>query len=220
MKKLLYISFLLMLVLSCKNLESIDISKENGIAEKNDTLPKTGKIFKINNIECYFRLNDTINDAFSIELKEHKTNRVLLSYTDIFYRGSFDVNSTVNFEDVNFDGYKDYYYTSYGSLVMNDLTRFYLFNTETKTFEYSEELTDSHIEDIDSINKKLITSNDYRFGTDSIVHSFDNFGKIKFTEVFSEYEEKIDTIWTPIKAYKKIINGNIIETKRDSIIKK
>lgn len=211
-----------MLILSCKNLKSIDISKENGIAEKNDTLPKIGKIFKINNIECYFRINDTINDdvpdIVSIELKEYKTNRVLLSYMELFH--SFDVNSDENFEDVNFDGYKDYYYTSYGSMVMNDLTHFYLFNKETKVFEYSEELTDSHIEDIDSINKKLIMSNDYRFGRDSVIHSFDNFGKIKFTEVFSEYEEEIDTIWISRKTYRKIINGEIVETKQDSIIEK
>jgi hypothetical protein len=103
---------------------------------------------------------------------------------------------------------------------MNDLTHFYLFNKETKVFEYADELTDSHIEYTDSINKKLIMSNDYRFGRDSIVHSFDNFGKIKFTEVFRAYSQEIDTTWVQYEEYEKIINGEIIETKRDSIIEK
>lgn len=220
MKKLFYISFLILFLVSCKNLKNNNFTQEYIITDT-DTISKIGKVFKINNIECYFRLNDTIienNPDIIIELREYKTNKILISHSDAWIsRFGFDVNSTNNFEDVNFDGYKDFYHTNSANVVMNDLTHFYLFNKETKAFEYSEELTDSHLEDIDSINKKLIMSNDYRFGTDSIVHSFDNFGKIKFTEVFSDYEEKIDTIWTPIKAYKKIINGNIIEAKQDTI---
>lgn len=223
MNKLFHISFLILFLVSCKNLKNNNFTQEYIITDT-DTISKIGKVFKINNIECYFRLNDTIienNPDIIIELREYKTNKILISHSDAWIlRFGFDVNSINNFEDVNFDGYKDFYHTNSANVVMNDLTHFYLFNKETKAFEYADELTDSHIEYTDSINKKLIMSNDYRFGRDSIVHSFDNFGKIKFTEVFRSYSQEIDTTWVEYEKYEKIINGEIIETKRDSLIEK
>lgn len=222
MKNLLYISLLIMLFLSCRNSKEVNISVENIITEKNDTLPKTGKKFTINGVNMFFRLNDTIIDGvpdiFSVELKEYRTNRILLKFEDILHHTSFDVNITDNFEDVNFDGYKDYHFTS--GQGMNSLTHFYLFNKETKVFEYADELTVSHIEYIDSINKELIMRNHYRFGTDSIIRSFDKLGKVKFTEIYSDYEVEQDTTWATFKKYQKIVNQEVIEEKIDSIIKK
>lgn len=223
MKNLFYILFLILFLVSCKNLKNNSFTQEYIITDT-DTLPKIGKVFKINDIECYFRLNDTIIEDISdiiIELKEYKTNKILISHSDVWIlRFGFDVNSTDNFEDVNFDGYKDFYHTNSSGNIMGDLTHFYLFNKEAKQFEYWEELTDSHIEGTDSINKKLFMSNDYRFGRDSIVYSFDDFGKIKFKEIFSDYSQEIDTTWVQYKEYRKIINGEEVETKRDSIIEK
>src|SRR5690554_1661496 len=164
MKKLFYISFLILFLVSCKNLKNNNFTQEYIITDT-DTIPTIGKVFKINGIECYLRLNDTIIENIPdiiIELKEHKSNKILISHSDVWItRFGFDVNSTDNFKDVNFDGYKDFYHTNSANMIMNDLTHFYIFNKETKTFEYWEELTDSHIEGTDSTRKKLFMSNDY-----------------------------------------------------------
>jgi hypothetical protein len=84
MKKLFYISFLILFLVSCKNLKNNNFTQEYIITDT-DTISKIGKVFKINNIECYFRLNDTIienNPDIIIELREYKTNKILISHSD------------------------------------------------------------------------------------------------------------------------------------------
>ena len=191
-------------------------SKEIPI-HKYGTIIKKSKPFKINGIECYWEQTDTLAEEGAmdlIKLKDLKKNRILVNHVECCLKFGFDFNSPNNFKDVNFDGFKDFLITSYGSMAMFELTNIYLFDNETKSFVYSD-LSDNGIE-TDSVNRKLITrSFDINFEKTK-THYFNKFGKVKYTEVLTI--EHSDTILVEYTTYEKIVNGKVIETKIDSII--
>src|SRR5690554_3472345 len=117
MKKLFYISFLIMFVLSCNNSKSIGFSKENTIitdtiTKKNDTITKISNPFKINGIECYWKYSIFEGERIMV-LRDYKTDQVLLdysgyrAYSDWDYKPEdyFDEFNKDIFIDVNFDGF-------------------------------------------------------------------------------------------------------------------
>lgn len=151
-------------------------------------------------------------------LKNYKTKELILETSlnnvDLIVHFNSDeyfnkLNETY-FEDLNFDGFKDFYYYSRGSNEMTSLTNIYLFNNQSKTFEYSEYLSASHIEDIDKKTRKLVTENSGMDYGITNTHYFDKFGKLKYTEVLTEYFDPY-----VYKIYEKRINGEVVI--RDSI---
>lgn len=204
-----------------------------------DTLIKISKPFALNGLTCYWKLYITTDAEKIIELYEFKTNRILASHQDIirFYETDFiyerDFNPLEYFNkinvdeigneylvDLNFDGFEDFSFKGHGSTAMTDLTNIYLFDNKTHTFQYSEELSDNTIVEIDRTNRKLETIG---FGMDYELtkkHYFDKKGKIKYTEVLTESYKFIDSLNLEVnyKTYEKVINGKVVETKRDSTI--
>lgn len=234
MKKLFYISFLTMLFLSCKNPKDIGLSEENiitdTIAQRTDTLTKISEPFKINGIECYWKVSiimeqgDFEGGFITRELMiDNKTQKTILKDTDFAHIDGYnDIDfeeEKENFKDINFDGFKDFIVLSYSnSSPMNNFYNIHIFNNNTKSFDFSEELSDTEIE-IDSLNRKVTSAYGYRNYSVYKVHHFDKYGKIKFTEEFSEdLGIQNDTVTVIHKFYKKIINGEEVATKRDSII--
>lgn len=231
MKTVFYI-FIILLLASCKNSLKNKESKKlvitdtvaigeisahkNGIIKKSNTL-------KINGIECYWEHTDTLLEEVSmdlIKLKDYKTNRILVNHIDCCLKYGFDFYSKDNFLDVNFDGFKDFLIRSYGSMAMFEITNIYLFEPTTKRFIKSD-LGDNSIK-TDSINRKFITSSFDRTYLGSSektkTHYFDKYGKLKYTEVHNI--EYLDTISVEYRTYEKIVNGKVLETKRDSVFNK
>lgn len=248
MKNLFYIPFLIILVLNCKKTKSNPgtagsisdtitktIFEEEIIENKRDTIIKKSESFKLNNILCYwehsFYLYDGILQEVSMKLKEYKTERLLFENSDyVKYEADFEYKSEnyfdeinkKHFKDVNFDGYKDFVIYSHGSMPMTSMTNIYLFDNQTKTFVRSEkeheDLSDNSIEEIDSVNRILVTSSFDRGKTYERKHHFDNNGKIKFTECFTEeFYYANDTIEKRITTYIKLIKGKEVETKTDTV---
>lgn len=162
MKNLLYISLLILLVLSCKNSNEVSVSKENTIIPdtvskeeiievKYDTIIKTSEPFKLNNILCYWEhtlivanyTDYSVLHNIVMKLKDYKTGRLIVEESDyVKYEGDFEYKSDNYFEeinkryfkDVNFDGYKDFITFSYGSMGMTNHTGIYIFDKQTQTF--------------------------------------------------------------------------------------
>ncbi|MCD0469915.1 hypothetical protein [Flavobacterium sp. JAS] len=165
-----YILLILFLV-GCKNsvenISSKDIPIKDTVSKiglpkiKTGTLTKISEPFIINAIKCIWKQIDSPEGETTLELKDYKTQRILLSYSD-YFRTENDFNSAdyfnEHFQDLNFDGFKDFLITSYGSNETTNLVNIYLFNDSTKTFEFSEDLSDNRIEEIDTVNRKLATS--------------------------------------------------------------
>lgn len=231
MKTVFYI-FSILLLASCKNsLKNKEPKKlviTDTVATREISAHKYGIIkksnpFKINGIECFWEQTDTLVEEGAmdiIRLKDYKTKRVLINHIDCCCcKYGFDFYSSENFIDVNFDGFKDFLIMSYGSMAMFELTNIYLFDNKTKQFEYSD-LSDNGIE-TDSINRRLITSSsdispNGRNFEKTKTHYFDKFGKVKYTEVLTT--EDWDTIPIVYRTYEKIVNGKVVETKKDSVI--
>jgi len=121
---------------------------------------------------------------------------------------------------MNFDGLTDFHIYEYGSMPMTSATVIYLFNKETKHFEISD-LSDTIIEDQDSIQKILTTSSWNRESGLIKKHHFDTTGKIKFTELFTEIDEENevqsdDTIFRMVH-FQKIINNEVVEERTDRV---
>lgn len=191
-----------------------------------DTLVKISKPFKLNGIKCYWEHKVAGSNKFIIRLLDYNTNKVLLAHDDIFpplnYKADnyFDEINKESLKDVNFDGHIDVLLKIYsGAMAMNDRIYVYLFDHEDRIYISADELEANRIELIDKKNRKLIAANEYRYGTDSIVHHFDKAGKIKFTDEFSNYTILEDTTWVEYKTYKKIVNGETVyeRTKSDTI---
>jgi hypothetical protein len=132
----------------------------------------------------------------------------------------FDTIQKTNFTDMNFDGLTDFHIYEYGSMPMTSVTVIYLFNKEIKQFEYSD-LSDTIIEDQDSIQKILTTSSWDRDSSLIKKHYFDATGNIKFTELFREFYEENevqsdDTIFRMMH-YQKIINNEVVEERTDRV---
>lgn len=177
------------------------------------------KQFKINGIECYWEHTDTLTKEGSmdlIKLRDYKTNRVLIYDIECCLKYGFDFYSPDNFKDVNFDGFEDFLIRSYGSMAAFETTYIFLFDNKTKRF-VSSNLSGNGIE-IDAINRKLITTS---FDSDSEKaesYYFDKLGKVKYTEIVTVTTEYLDTIPVEYRTYEKIINGKVVQTKKDSII--
>lgn len=230
--KIIFCIFIILVLPSCKNSTNIGVANKLEITDstaigkisinKYGTIKKSNP-FKINGLECFWEQTDTLveeNTMDIIRLKDYKTKRVLINYIDCCCcKYGFDFYSSENFIDVNFDGFKDFLIKSYGSMAMFELTNIYLFNNKTKQFEYSD-LSDYGIER-DSINRRLITSSsdinpNGRNFERTKTHYFDKFGKVKYTEVITT--EDWDTIPIVYRTYEKIVNGKVVETKKDSVI--
>lgn len=232
MKKLLYISFLILFLVSCKQPQSNDFSQENIIVDtfvqKTDTITKISEPFIVNNIECYWKVSiirDDEGEHITRELIEDKTQKIILKDVD-FYHIEEHINidfekEKENFKDVNFDGFKDFIVFNYSNSPQDylDFYNIHIFNKNTKSFDFSEELSDTQIK-IDSINKRVTSDYGYKNYSVHKIHYFNRNGTIKFTEEFSEFLGINDTVSMIYKNYKKIINGEEVETKRDSIIEK
>jgi len=227
MKTIINISLVwiqILLIISCKN--SIDKDQPSIKTNAIDTtsiINKTygtiikSKPFKINGIECYWEQTDTLTEEGTmdlIKLKAYKTNRILVNHIDCCLKYGFDMNTTDHFIDVNFDGFKDFLIRSYGSTAMFEETHIYLFDNKAKQFTPSD-LSDNIIEP-DSIHRKLITSSFDRNFEKTKTHYFDNIGKLKHTEIVTI--EHWDTTPYEYKTYEKIVNGKVVETKKDSIM--
>jgi len=245
MGKLLYISFLFTLFLSCQHSKNNLIANTKIISDtisievitetKYDTIIKISEPFILNELSCYWKHYLIIADyglsEIIMELKEDKTDKLLFQYSDyVKYEDDFNYKSDNYFDeinekhfiDVNFDGYKDFIIRSYGSMPMTDRTNIYIFYKQIKTFDSQrdadgEYLSDTNIDEIDTINKILTTSS---FSMELVFrrkHHFDNNGKIKFSEYFSEeFFYPNDTIEKRVTTYAKIINGKKVETKIDT----
>lgn len=228
MRKEIYILIILVFVGCKKSTDAIVFKKVDSVSNGKVNHPKNSrnieksKPFKINGIECYWEKTDTLAEEGTlqlIKLKDYKTNQILVNHAECCMKYGFDFYSSENFLDVNFDGYKDFLIRSYGSTAENEQTNIYLFDYKSKKFAYSEVLSDNGIE-TDSINRKLITSS---FGRDfgvTRIHYFNKFGKIKYTEVITEYSKYLDSVDFPVeyKIFEKIVNGKVVETKKDSVI--
>ena len=200
-------------------------SCSNAKAEKISNNVFIGKSFELNDMLCHWEY--IFSDEVIIKLKNSQTNEILWEYIDWEYinidhykkigtlPNYFDF---LNVEDFNFDGFKDFSISYRGSMTMNDGTSIYIFNNETKRFEYSEELSDNSIGERDSINKILHTASfGWQWSGDSYYtnkdHHFDEFGKLKFSEILTEGVKMKDTIAIEYEIYQKIINGEIVEER-------
>ena len=155
-----------------------------------------------------------------MELKDYKTQRILLSYAD-YFRTESDFNSAKyfneHFQDLNFDGFKDFLITSYGSNETTNLVNIYLFNEITKRFEFSEDLSDNRVEEIDTINRKLVTSSSRGDNELKKNHSFDKNGHLKYLETITTSDSIVnDTLNIYRNRYEKSINGKVVKTKEYS----
>jgi hypothetical protein len=231
MKNIFYI-FIILVSISCKDsTNSVNPRRlviTDTVATRTIRVHKYGIIkksnpFKINGIECYWEHSDTLVEEGSmdlIKLKDYKTNRILVNHIDCCLKYGFDFYSKDNFLDVNFDGFKDFLIRTYGSMAMFEITNIYLFDSKTKKFTESD-LGDNGIT-TDSVKRKLITSSFDRTYLGSSektkTHYFDKYGKLKYTEVLNI--EYLDTIPVEYRTYEKIVNGRVVETKKDSVINK
>lgn len=190
--------------------------KEPSEINKVDSI-KISAPFNINGIKCIWKQIDSTSGAITIELRDYKTQRILISYSDYFKSGN-DVNEAdyfkEHFQDLNFDGFKDFFITSQGSSGRTDLVNIYLFNGKTKSFEFSEDLSDNSIEEMDSINKTLSTSSDNMDNEITKKHYFDKNGTIKYSEIITKSNlNENDTVEKYNNIYEKIINGKVVKTK-------
>jgi len=205
------------------------ISIKTDEAERDSSVILISESFELNGMLCHWEHTLVYSVGFVnniiMNLKNSTTNEVLLEYDDwfkfekdYFSENYFPEINKEHFEDLNFDGFKDFYIKNYGSMAMNDMTHIYIFNNETKRFECSEELSDNSIGELDSINKILHTGN---FGwmwsgdgySSTKIHHFDEFGKLKFTEILTEGINMRDTIAIEYETYKKLINDEVVEER-------
>jgi hypothetical protein len=190
---------------------------------KIDTLITTSKPFKINNILFYWKKNIVTYDPAFITLYNYETGTRLIelnlneedSNIDESSSAFFNEFNKIHFQDLNFDGFKDFnYYSRAPHMEMNSLTNIALFNNDTKSFDYSEEIEAIYINEIDSINRKLVTSSfdlEYEYKKN---HYFDKSGKIKYSEIITKWDSIVnDTTEIHKNLYQKLINGKVVKTK-------
>lgn len=231
MRKIFYI-IIILLIASCKNIVQNKLAIQNitvidtvvpitaeEYEVKTDTLTLVSQPFTLNNLLCFWKHSFLIYDDYGLDIEaklfDYKTKKVLLEYEESpkhpeYY---YDYKSKTYFEsinknyfnDFNFDGLKDFSVYSYGSTPMTSGTAIYLFNNKTKTFEISD-LSDTVIEEIDSINKILTTHSWSLEETIDKKYHFDKSGKILFLEQF-----KYSNDTTEIIHYTKIIGEKIVE---------
>jgi len=180
----------------------------NADTTKLDTI-EIGNAFELNGLICQWEKVVTENEVI-LKLKNSQTNEILWEDNDLnYYENDLEENEILinffdNLIDFNFDGFKDFSVYSRGSMPMTSGTGIYLFNKHLTRFEYSEELSNTRIEELDSINKTLTTFSWGIGHTETKVHYFDEFGKVIFTEIQTEEIEMNDTIETPQNTFKAI----------------
>lgn len=225
MKNLFYIVVILFVV-SCKNTTK-DISSKKSINTvttkefpkmKAETPAKISEPFIINGMKCNWRQIDSSEGETTLEVKDYKTQRILLSYSD-YFRTENDFNSAdyfnEHFQDLNFDGFKDFLIISYGSNETTNLVNIYLFYDRTKSFEFSEDLSDNRIEEIDTVNRILVTSSSSGDNEIKKNHYFDKNGKLKYLETITKSDSIVnDTVNLYRNRYEKSINGKVVKTKQ------
>ena len=200
----------------------------------NDTITKKSESFLLNNMLCFWENKfigyDDIVEEIQMELKNTKTKKSLLKYefhpkypSEYNYESNdyFKLVNNKYFFDVTFDGYKDFIIYSYGSMPMTSMQVIFVFDAKTKTFlsgVEEDDLSNTNIEEIDTINKVLITSSFDREGYYVKRHHFKKNGKLKFTEYLDEINSlQNDTISKLIVLYRKVKDGKEIERKIDTI---
>lgn len=203
MKSIFIIIYILSLI-SCRGVKNIDdqTQKQNLDTTKSESI-KIGNPFEVNGLLCQWEKVISDNEII-LKLKNSHTNEILWEYSDLnYYENDLEKNEILinffdNLEDLNFDGFKDFSIYSRGSNASTSMTNIYIFNNKTKQFEHSEELSDTSIEELDSINKTLITKSFWWLwggpsGACTKKHYFDEFGKVIFTEIQKEEIEMNDT---------------------------
>ncbi|MCV2485108.1 hypothetical protein OD917_09250 [Flavobacterium sp. SH_e] len=225
MKNLISI-FIILLLTSCRNTtESVSVKKDlkDGASEKEISqnkiiIPvKISQPFALNGIKCIWKQIDSISGATTLELRDYKTQRILLTHSD-YFKSENDFNEqdyfNEHFQDLNFDGFKDFLITSSGSSQMTDMINIFVFNKKTKSFEFSEELSDNAIEEKDSINRILSTSSFTIDGEIRKKHYFNKNGTIKYSEIITRIDLSENDSTSHYKNnYEKIVNGKVVMTK-------
>lgn len=197
--------------------------------ETQDTVVMSSEVFKINGLDVcwthYFTDYET-----RVVLINHQTDEVLIdtdfiislwlsqNYKDDNY---FQQVNEVCFVDLNFDGWKDFACEDLGSHgAISKQSLIYLFRHKSNLFEYEVDLFEGTIRKIDSVHCKLIFINDFRRGSDSVVYYFDSAktAQIISTESFLSYVGHWETGAWFHKEYSKTMHGEVIETRRDSIL--
>ncbi|SHF74392.1 XAC2610-related protein [Flavobacterium defluvii] len=230
MKNLISIFIILLLMSSRNTAENVSLKKDRkdkvSVKELSqtqiDTSVKISEPFSINDIKCNWKQIDSVSGATTIELRDYKTQRILLSYSDYFKSGNdFNAEDYFNehFQDLNFDGFKDFLITSQGSNATTDKVNIYLFDKKTKSFEFSEELSDNVIERIDNANRILSTSSSTLDNEIIKKHYFNKNGTIKYSEIITKSDvSENDSVAHYKNIYEKIVNGKVVNTKEYSTI--
>ena len=196
------------------------VSHQGNHEIKWDTLKHQSNPFEMNRILLYWEKNYVMADGgiseIYVRLRNYKTKQLLvevpLDFEDHIDNSDDFYNKLKErcFTDYNFDGFDDISVYSKGSMAMTSVTAIYLFNPKTKAFDDSEELSATDIE-VDKKNKILIARNFDLHSETTKKHHFNKFGIIKYTEVFTYYNDSIE-----YKTYEKIVNGKVVESKVDS----
>lgn len=243
MKKIFYI-LIALFIINCKNIVQSKIPTQNNVVTdtiapiiseeyevKVDTLTIKSKPFLINNLLCNWKHFFMIYDDYGLEIEaklyDYKTKKIILEYEEspkypeYYYdyksKTYFDSINKHYFEDFNFDGFKDFSIYNYGSMPMTSGTTIFLYNKKNKTFE-SSDLSDTAIDEIDSVNRVLTTHSWSLESTLNKKHYFDKNGKVKFREEITEsYYYPNDTTQMEIRVYEKIIDEKVIEKHTDTI---
>lgn len=215
--------------MSCRNTaENVSLKKDRkdkvSVKELSqtqiDTSVKISTPFSINYIKCNWKQIDSVSGATTIELRDYKTQRILLSYSDYFKSGNdFNAEDYFNehFQDLNFDGFKDFLITSQGSNAATDKVNIYLFDKKTKSFEFSEELSDNVIEEIDNANRILSTSSSTLDNEIIKKHYFNKNGTVKYSEIITKSDiSENDSVAHYKNNYEKIVNGKVVNTREYS----
>ncbi|KGO79331.1 hypothetical protein Q763_13920 [Flavobacterium beibuense F44-8] len=233
MKTIILLIFVCFILISCNNktpnnilmneITTNPVTKPPVLEVIPDTLVKVSKPFMLNGNECYWEHKLINGEEIIIKLFDYKTHTLLLKHHDVYPPPNYNKNNYLDeinkesLEDVSFDGYTDILLKSYsGNMAMNDRVYVYLFDHKEEKYISADDLEANRIERIDKKNRKLISSNEYRYGTDSIIHHFDKAGKIKFTDEFSHYRILEDTTWIDYKTYRKIVNGETVNERTQS----
>ncbi|KAF2326602.1 XAC2610-related protein [Flavobacterium ginsenosidimutans] len=225
MKNLISI-FIILLLTNCRNAtDNVSVKKDlkdrvsgKEVSQTKIIIPvKISQPFLLNDIKCIWKQIDSISGATTLELRDYKTQRILLTHSD-YFKSENDFNEqdyfNEHFQDLNFDGFKDFLITSSGSSAMTDMINIFVFNKKTKSFEFSEELSDNAIEEKDSINRILSTSS---FTIDNEIrkkHYFNKNGTLKYSEIITRIDLSEDDSTSHYKNnYEKVVNGKVVMAK-------
>ncbi len=194
---------------------------------RKDTLITQSKTFSINDMECYWNFESIIDQQqsgfgnFTMSLVDQKSNMIILTDSDYTNQNEVDtIDSRLDrFKDINFDGYKDFSTQSREkSGTGNDFYNVYLYDKKLKSFNYSEEFSNTNLE-IDSINKTITSSGNSGVGLhDYTIKHLDNKSNVKFIENTREEVIQLNDRQYLVRTVKRIQNNKIIKTKVDTTL--